>query len=325
MTRYVIRRILLIIPVVLLVAVAIFTIMHFSPGDPAEIILGAGATAGDIDSLRETMGLNDPFIVQLGKFMYDTFIKLDLGNSYSTNVPIAGELASRFSKTLVLALSAIVIELVVGIPLGIIAARNRGGIIDQLCMLLALIGISVPSFWIGIQLLLLFALSLGLLPTFGVSSWQGWILPIIVNSLRGVAQMARQSRSSMLEVIHSDYITTARAQGIPGRTLLTQYALPNALIPVIQTMGNSFGMSLGGTVVIENVFSIPGVGQYLVKAIVARDYAIVRSTVVVLAIAFCVVMLLVDVAFGFVDPRIKGQYEGQERRSRWLRRRKAHA
>jgi peptide/nickel transport system permease protein len=315
---------LMIIPVVLLVAVTIFTIMYFCPGDPARIILGNTATAEDVEILREQMGLNDSYPVQLGRFMYQTFIKLDFGTSYANGIPISGELVSRFSKTLVLALAAILIEVVIGIPLGMTAAAHRGGWLDQICMLLALIGISVPAFWIGLQLQL-FTINIKWFPTYGVESWRGWILPIFVNSLRGIAQMARQARSSMLEVVRSDYITTARAKGLSERSIRNRYALPNALIPLIQTLGIDFGMSLGGTVIIENVFSIPGVGQSMVQSIVTRDYAVIRSTVVVLAVAFSLVMLLVDVAFGFVDPRIKAQYESRNKRIKWLRRGKSHA
>ncbi|MGM9606414.1 MAG: ABC transporter permease [Oscillospiraceae bacterium] len=322
MIRYVFKRILMIIPVVLLVAVVVFTVMYFCPGDPAELIVGATASAEDILAMREKLGLTDPFFVQLGKYMYNVFLRFDLGTSYVTGLPIINELALRFPKTLILAFSAIVLEMVIGIPLGMIAAVHRGKWLDNLCMVIALIGVSVPSFWFGLQLILLFSQKLHLLPAYGITSWTGWILPIFVNSLRGIAQMARQARSSMLEVIRSDYITTARAKGISEKAILFRYALPNALIPLIQTTGNSFGMSLGGTVVIENVFSIPGIGQYMVQAIGGRDYAIIRSTVVVLSVAFCLVMLIVDVAFAFVDPRIKAQYEGagkHRRKARALR------
>lgn len=316
MIRYIIKRIITIIPVVLAVAIAVFTVMYFCPGDPAEIILGATASAQDLFEFREKLGLNDPFFVQLGTFMYEMFLRFDLGEAYLTGVPVVTELAQRFPVTLVLAFSAIILELVVGIPLGMIAAVHRGKWLDNLCMVLALIGVSVPSFWFGLQLLLIFAQKLHVLPAYGIEHWTGWILPIFVNSLRGIAQMARQARSSMLEVIRSDYIVTARAKGLSERTILFRYALPNALIPLIQTAGNSFGMSLGGTVVIENVFSLPGIGQYMVSAISGREYAIIRSTVVVLSIAFCLVMLLVDLCFAFVDPRIKAQYEGASKARR---------
>lgn len=319
MIRYVLKRILMIIPVVLVVAIIVFTVMYFCPGDPAELILGATASADDILALREKLGLTDPFFIQLGKFMYNTFLRFDLGNSYVNGVAISQELALRFPKTLVLAGSAIVLELVIGIPLGMIAATHRGKWLDNLCMVLALIGVSVPSLWFGLQLLLLFAQKLHVLPAYGVTSWTGWILPIFVNALRGIAQMARQARSSMLEVIRSDYVVTARSKGLSEKTILFRYVLPNALIPLIQVCGDSFGSSLGGTVVIENVFSIPGIGQYMVQAIGGRDYAIIRSTVVVLSVCFSLVMLIVDLFFAFVDPRIKAQYEGSSKRRRKLR------
>lgn len=309
MIRYIIKRILTIIPVVLAVAIAVFTVMYFCPGDPAELLLGATASAEDIQAKREQLGLNDPYFVQLGKFLLD-LLHLNLGNSYVTGLSISTELANRFPNTLILAFSAIILEMVIGIPLGMIAAVHRGKWLDNLCMVLALIGVSVPSFWFGLELLLLFSQHLQILPSHGITHWSGWILPIFVNSLRGIAQMARQARSSMLEVIRSDYIDTARSKGLSEGVILFKYALPNALIPLIQTTGNSFGTSLGGTVVIENVFSVPGVGQYMVQAIGGRDYAIIRSTVVVLSIVFCLAMLVVDLAFAFVDPRIKAQYEG---------------
>lgn len=316
MIRYVLKRILMIIPVVLIVAIIVFTVMYFCPGDPAELIAGATASAEDILAVRERLGLTDPFFVQMGKFLYKTFLQFDLGNSYVNGVSISQELALRFPKTLFLAGSAIVLELVIGIPLGMVAATHRGKWLDYLCMVLALIGVSVPSFWIGLQLLLLFANKLKWVPSFGIVPWTGWILPIIVNSLRGIAQMARQARSSMLEVIRSDYVVTARSKGLPERSILFRYVLPNALIPLIQVCGDSFGSSLGGTVVIENVFSIPGIGQYMVQAIGGRDYAIIRSTAVVLSIAFSLVMLIVDLCFAFVDPRIKAQYEGRSKHRR---------
>lgn len=316
MIRYVLKRILLVIPVVLLVAVVVFTVMYFSPGDPVELILGVGASEEAKTALREQLGLNEPFFIQLGNYMVNTFIHFDLGNSYVNGKAIGAELMLRFPKTLTLAMFAIVLELVIGIPLGMVAAVHRGKWLDNLCMVLALIGVSVPSFWFALQLMLIFAQKLKWLPAYGVTDWKGWILPVIVCSLRGIAQMARQARSSMLEVIHSDYMDTARAKGLSEGNILVRYALPNALIPLIQTAGNSFGTSIGGTVVIENVFSIAGIGQYMVQAVSGRDYAVIRSSVVVLSIVFCVIMLIVDILFAFVDPRIRAQYEGSGKRRR---------
>ena len=321
MIRYIIKRILTIIPVVLLVAIVVFTVMYFSPGNPAEIILGGSATQEEVAQLEAQLGLDQPFFVQLGKFMYNTFLRFDLGRSYSNNIEISKELALRFPLTLRLAVFAIILELIIGIPLGMVSAVNRNRWPDHVCMVIALIGVSVPSFWIGIELILLFANKWHLLPAFGVKTWLGWILPVFVVSLRGTAQMARQARSSMLEVINSDYVVTARAKGLTENSILFRYALPNALIPLIQTAGNSFATSLGGAIVIESLFSIPGIGQYMVQAIAGRDYTVIRGTVVVLSIAFCIIMLIVDLAFAFVDPRIKAQYEGKKRRHTYKKRR----
>ena len=313
MQKYILKRLLIMIPVVLAVAVIIFTIMYFCPGDPAEIILGAGAKDADIAILREKMGLDKPFLVQLGSFMYQTFIKFDLGESYMSGKSVWSEISSRFPITFTLSFSAMIIQVLVGIPLGVTAATHQNRFLDRLCMVFALIGISVPSFWLAMELMLLFSQKLGWLPPYGISSWKSWILPVVCTCLGSVATMARQSRSSMLEVIRSDYIDTARAKGLSERTILYKYALPNGLIPVIQTLGNGFATSLGGAIVIENVFSIPGMGQYLTNAISSRDYAVIRGCVVVLAIAFSLIMLAVDLAFAFVDPRIKAQYAGKKK------------
>jgi peptide/nickel transport system permease protein len=283
-------------------------------------MLGTHYTEADYVAMQAELGLNGTFLEQLGRFMYQVFIKFDFGVSFMTRLPVVDELVRRSSKTLVLAFSVIIMELVLGIPLGMAAAKNRGKWVDQLCMTIAIIGVSVPAFWLGLQLIVVFSLKLKWLPSYGITSWSGWILPIFVNSLNGIARMARQSRSSMLDVIRSDYVITGRAKGLPERTLLARYALPNALIPLIQTAGNSFGTSLGGTVIIENIFSIAGIGNYLVAGIGNRDYAVVRGTVIVLSIAFCLVMLLVDIAFAFVDPRIKAQYKTRGKKFGWKRR-----
>lgn len=310
MIKYIVKRLLLMIPVVLAVAIVIFTIMFFCPGDPAEIILGAGAKDSEIEALRETMGLNEPYLVQLGSFMYQTFIKFDLGNSYMTGKSVWSEISMRFPITFVLSLAAMAVEILVGIPLGITAATHQNGWGDRLCMIFALIGISIPSFWLAMELMLLFCLKLGWLPSYGIDSWKSWILPVICTCLGSVATMARQSRSSMLEVIRADYIDTARAKGLGERTILYKYALSNGMIPIIQTLGNGFASSLGGAIVIENVFSIPGMGSYMTSSISSRDYAAIRGCVIVLSIAFSLIMLVVDLAFAFIDPRIKAQYSG---------------
>jgi peptide/nickel transport system permease protein len=255
------------------------------------------------------MGLDQPFFVQLGKFLYQLFFKFDLGTSYITRIGVWDEIMVRLPITFVFAFSAMVISVLAGIPLGIMAATHQNHFADSLCMTLALLGVCIPGFWLGLEMILLFSLKLRWLPAFGIDTWHGWILPVFVNSIGSIAMQARQTRSSMLEVIRSDYVVTARAKGLSERTILYQYMLPNGLIPIIQTMGNNLGVSLGGTIIIENVFSISGIGIYMTGAVASRDYAVIRGSVVVLAVMFSLVMLLVDLLFAFVDPRIKAQYE----------------
>lgn len=315
MKRYVFKRILLIIPVVIIVAILVFTIMYFCPGDPVSVILGGQASDIEIAAKRAEMGFDDPYIVQLGSFLFNFFIKGDLGRSYITDQSVIEVIMTRFPRTLLFSLACIILSVVIGIPLGMVAAVYRNSWGDRISMIFALIGSSLPNFWLALQLVIIFALRLGWLPAYGIGGIKYYILPIIAASLDGIAQEARQTRSSMLEVIRSDYATTARAKGIPERKILIRHILPNALIPVIQTMGNIFARSLGGALLIETVFSIPGIGVYLQTGIANRDYPVVRGSVVFLALVFSIVMLLVDIAFAYIDPRIKAQYENHGKKN----------
>lgn len=316
MTKYVIKRLLWMIPVAIGVAVVIFTILYFTPGDPAVMILGSSATFEDRQALRETMGLNDSYIIQLLRFLKNTFIDLNLGTSYFTNKSVTSEIATRLPYTFILALGSMILSCVIGIPLGITAAVNQNKLSDRISMLIALIGVSMPQFWIGLLLVLIFSVHLGLLPPSGVGTWKHYVIPIIATSLSGIATQARLVRSSMLEVIRSDYVTTARAKGVSRFSSVYKHALPNALIPVITQVGTSFGKTLGGTIVIESVFSIPGIGNYMISAVNNRDYPVVRGSVVFLAVTFSFIVLLVDIIYAYVDPRIKAQYEGKSRRKK---------
>jgi ABC-type dipeptide/oligopeptide/nickel transport system permease component len=314
MIRYILKRLLWIIPVVIGVAILIFTLMYFVPGDPASIILGSSATQLDIKELREVMGLNKPFYVRLGDYLRDVFLNFNFGTSYITKNPVTSELINRFPYTFTLAVACMLLALLVGIPLGINAAIHQNGWADRICMFLALGGVSVPAFWLGLLLVLGFALKLGWLPPYGVGGLEFFILPAIANSFGMIAMEARQMRSSMLEVIRSDYITTARSKGLPMNKVIIKHMLPNALIPVITVAGVAFGHSLGGAVIIENVFSIPGIGSYMVTAINQRDYPSVQGAVIMLSISFSIVILLIDLIYAYIDPRIKAQYEGTKRR-----------
>ena len=319
MIRYVLKRLLLMIPILAGVAILIFTLMYFVPGDPVEIILGPAATQAQVDTVREEMGFNQPYMVRLGTFLKEILVNHSFGNSYIYGTSVGAELASRFPKTLTIAAFSIILSTIIGIPLGINAAIHANKAPDHISMFVSMIGVSMPNFWLALMLVVLFALQLHWLPSSGDKGWNYYILPVVANAVGGIAGIARLTRSSMLEVIHADYVTTARAKGVPERVVIWQHALPNALIPIITMLGGRFGGQLGGTVVIEQVFSIPGVGAYLINAINNRDYNAVQGSVLYIAFTFYVVMLLVDLVYAYVDPRIKAQYEGQSKKKRKVR------
>lgn len=320
MWKYTIKRILWMIPVLLGISIVIFTIMYFCPGDPSVAILGNGATPAAIEAKRMEMGLDKPYLVRLLSYLNQVFLHFDLGTSYFQNQSVMSGILYRLPYTFTIALICMLLQILIGTPLGITAAVHQNGIADRICMVIALAGVSIPGFWLAMMLVLFFSVQLGWLPPYGVGGIQYFILPCIANAFAGIASQARQTRSSMLEVIRSDYIVTARAKGLSERDILYKHALPNALIPIITVVGNGMGMMLGGTVVIESVFSIPGIGMYTTSAINNRDYPIVMGGVLFLGAVFSLIMLLVDIIYAFVDPRIKAQYEGQQRS--WKRRKK---
>jgi len=314
MGRYIIKRLLWMIPVILGVTILIFSIMYIVPGDPATIIAGQGATQQELNEIRERLGLNEPYLVQLGHYMYNIFCKFDFGESYTTGGSVTAELMTRLPRTLMIGFTAMVLSLVVGIPLGIIAAVHRNGWGDRISMIIALLGVSMPQFWIGLLMVILFSVKLGWLPAQGIDSMACYIMPSIALCFGGLAGQARQARSSMLEVIRADYVTTARAKGLTEREVIFKHALPNALMPIITLAGSMLAHIFGGAVAIETVFSVPGIGSYLVNAINKRDYPVIEGSVILLAIIFSLVMLLVDLTYGFIDPRIKDQFAGKKKR-----------
>jgi len=312
MLRYVLIRLLWMIPIILGVTILIFSIMYFVPGDPAATILGPSATEIELEAKREELGLNDSYIVRLVNYIKDVFLRFDFGKSYLTNRSISSELISRFPRTILMCLVCIMIAMLLGVPLGVNAAVHQNGPWDNISMVVALLGVSMPTFWVALLLVLVFALRLNWLPNVGYTSIRHYILPCIANSFSSLAMQARQTRSSMLEVIRSDYITTARAKGLSERKVIFVHTLPNAIIPVLTIAGTNFGKMLGGTVVVETIFSIPGIGSYMITGVNGRDYPVVQGSVVFLAIAFGLIMLLVDLLYAAVDPRIKSQYVGKK-------------
>lgn len=308
MWKYILKRVAWLLLVLVGTAFVIFTVMYFVPGDPADIALPASATFEERQAFRNELGLNDSYMVQLGRYLYQTFIKLDFGTSWTYNVPVMQELFSRMPRTFMLSLITIVLGAVIGIPLGIYAALHQNRWQDHTMMVLAMVGVSMPEFWLALMLVILFCLRLQWLPAFGIGSVANWVLPVITGTVAGIAKNARQMRSSTLETVRSDYISTARAKGVPERSVIYKHMLPNALIPIINIIGAQFGKSIGGTVVLESVFTFPGVGLFLLNSINTRDLPAIRSSVLILAFFTAVVMLIVDIIYACIDPRIKAQY-----------------
>ena len=314
MGRFILKRLLWLIPVILGVTILIFSIMYMVPGDPALIIAQPGATEAEVNAIREDFGLNDPYIVQLGRYMYNLFFKFDFGTSYLTGRSVMQELMTRLPRTLIVGFASMILAVGIGIPLGVIAAVYRNGWGDRISMVIALLGVSIPQFWLGLMMVILFSVKLNWLPAQGIDSALCYIMPSVALCFHGMAGIARQSRSSMLEVIRADYVVTARSKGLTEREVIIKHALPNSLMPIITLAGSQLAHIFGGAVAIETVFSIPGVGSYLVQAINSRDYPVIEGSVILLAIVFSVVMLLVDLAYGFFDPRIKAQFVGKKRK-----------
>lgn len=308
MHKYVLKRILLLIPVLLGVSLLVFAIMSLTPGDPAQLILGENAPKAAVLKLREEMGLNDPFFMQYLRFVKNAIMG-DFGRSYTTGREVFGEIFARFPNTLILAVIGIIISICIGIPIGIISATRQYSFLDSFSMVIALLGVSMPVFWLGLMLILTFSVKLGWLPSGGFDGLKSIILPAVTLGVGSAAIITRMTRSSMLEVIRQDYIRTARAKGVAEKVVINKHALKNALIPIITVVGLQFGHLLGGAVLTESVYSWPGVGRLMVDAIRQKDTPTVLAAVVFLAAAFSVVNLLVDILYAYVDPRIKSQYK----------------
>lgn len=313
MGKYIAKRILWLIPVIVGVTFLIFTIMFFIPGDPVAIMLGSSATQAEIEQAREMLGLNGSYLHRFWNYASGVFLRFDLGTSFQYGTSVTADMLTRFPRTFTLAVASMLISICVGVPLGVIAATHQNTVSDRASMIIAMFGVSMPSFWLAILLVLLFSMKLGLLPSYGIGGLKFYILPAIANSFGGIAGFARQTRSSVLECIRADYVTTARAKGVSEKKVLMGHILPNSIIPIITYAGTQFSGLLGGAIVIENVFTIPGIGTYMVQAINYRDYGAVQGSVIFSAITFSVVMLIVDVIYAYVDPRIKAQYENKQR------------
>lgn len=307
MHGYIVRRLLLSIPVLIGVSILVFAIIRLIPGDPARAIAGVHASPEYIEQVRKELLLDQGLHIQYYVYM-SNLLKGDLGRSTFTRRPVAAELRERFPNTMKLAVTAMIIATVIGMSAGIISATRRYSLFDNASMVGALVGVAAPVFWLGMMFQLLFAVRLGWLPSGGITGSMGplkhLILPSLTLGLATAALLARITRSSMLEVLRQDFITTARSKGLSERVVIYKHALKNALIPVVTVMGLQFGTLLGGAVLTETVFSWPGIGRLMVDSILARDYPVVQGAVLLLAVTFVLINLVVDVIYAFLDPRI---------------------
>lgn len=313
MWKYIIKRLIMLIPVLLGVILIIFLLNEITPGDPARELAGDMASEEDVEELRESLGLNRPFLIRFGDYIFKLVTQGDLGTSYQTRQPVLTEVMERFPTTLLLTVLSTILMLGVGIPLGIVSATRQYSLLDNICNVAGLIGVSMPTFWQGLMSILIFSIYLNWLPSSGFYGPEYWILPTITIGTANAAQIMRMTRSSMLDVIHQDYIQSARAKGLSERTIIRKHALKNALIPILTVIGMNFGLLLGGAVVTESVFAVPGLGKYMIDAIKARNYPVVQGGVLVLAFVFSIVTILVDVLYALVDPRVKAMYKGVDR------------
>lgn len=316
MLRYALKRLLALLPVLLGVALLIFTIMYFTPGDPAVLQLGDQATEQQLADWRAARDLDKPFFVQFGKYIWGIVSRGDFGISYKTGKAVSTAILERFPTTFVLAMATCLVAMVVGILLGIVAANHQNTWIDSLARIFGIVGISMPNFWFALLLILVFAVKLRMFP---VSGWYGpkyMVLPAIALGLAHAASLMRITRSSMLDCIRQDYVTTARAKGQTEGVITRHHILRNAMIPIITAAGTAFGVALGGALITEQIFSIPGLGSLMVNAITNRDYPQVRGSVLLLATSYSLVNLLVDLLYAAIDPRIKALYQSGKKKKK---------
>ena len=308
MHKYVTKRLLATIPTLFFITFIIFAIMSFTPGDPGRLILGNFAPQESVDLMNKQLGYDQPYLIRFGAYIRNIVV-FNFGNSYRSGDPVITEILARLPHTLALTVICVLSCSLMGISLGILAAVKQYSMADNTLTVLALFFSSVPAFWLGMMLIYLFSYKLGWFPTNGIGSWKAFVLPSVTLTLSGIGGMLRLTRSTMLEAIRQDYIRTARAKGAPQNVVVWRHALKNALLPVVTMIGMSFGGLLGGAVVVENVFSIPGIGSLLVNAIRMKDIPVVMGCTIFLSALFSLIMLLVDILYAYIDPRIKAKYE----------------
>ena len=305
MFKYILKRILILIPTLIGVSLIVFSLLYFSPGDAALAKAGPNAPYEVVEQLREEMGLNKPFIVQYGNYLKNLVFHFNLGTSYISDSSVRDAILAVLPNTLKLTFSALTVAVIIGISFGVIAAVKKDTVIDGITMIVGMIGLAMPIFWSGLLLILFFSVKLKLLPSSGFASFRQMILPSIALGFQSSAVIMRNTRSSMLEILESDYVRTARAKGLKESKIILLHALKNAMIPIITVIGLQLGALLAGSVLTETIFSIPGVGRLIVESIKTRDYPVVLGSVMFIAFSYNIISILVDIIYGFVDPKVK--------------------
>ena len=312
MLAYLIRRLIMLVPVLLIVGIVVFALVHITPGDPAAVMLGDRATPDQVAALRHQLGLDRPIIQQFFDW-FGNVLRLNFGDSIFLDMPVSQAIADRFQPTILLTLYALIIQIVIGIPVGVISAVRRGGWLDRVLMVFSILGAAVPTFFLGIVLILIFAVNRRWLPAGGyvpisedpVAHFKAMIMPAFALGFSSAGLLARLVRSTMLDVLRDDYIRTAYAKGVTERRVIIRHALRNALIPALTVIGASLGALLGGAVVTETVFTIPGMGRLIVQSISRRDFPVIQGAVMITAGIYVLVNLLVDILYIYVDPRVR--------------------
>lgn len=304
MTQYILRRLVLVVPVLIGVSIVVFWMIRAIPGDPARVIAGEAATEELLERVREQYGLNEPPHVQYLIFVKNVLTG-DFGRSIRSRRPVIDEIRTRIGPTVELAVGSMAVAVLLGVTTGILSAVRPNSWVDAVSMFIALVGISMPVFWLGLMFMYLFSYQLEWFPTAGRGTWRHLVLPALTLGLSSAAIIARMTRSSMLEVLRQDYVRTARAKGLAERVIVLKHAFRNALIPIITVTGLQFGSLLGGAVLTESVFAWPGIGRLMVESIIARDYPVVQMSVLVVALAFILLNLIVDILYAYADPTIR--------------------
>ena len=308
MIRYVVKRFLMLIPLVLCITFVVYGLMSLAPGDPASIMLPSNAPQEQKDALNHKLGYDRPFLVKYADFVYNLVFKGDFGISYRTQQPIINEFKTRLPISITLAFTSLTLAACIGIPLGVLSAVKQYSLLDTIPSVMALTLSAVPSFWFGMMLIYFLAYRLGLFPSYGMGGIEHWVLPTLTIAVVYAAEILRYTRSSMLETIRADYVRTARAKGVAERTVIWKHAMKNGLLPVVTLLGSSFGAQIGGAIVTENLYNLPGLGTLTLLSINMRDTPTVVATSVIFATLYNIILILVDLMYAFIDPRIKAKY-----------------